>query len=139
MRLRINDILAMSRGFLGGKQWIKFANRVFSLTCMWPASMQIYWNKRKHLHKKRVHLHRIGLGHQHGRRFIVLGLQYGRRVVMWKYSIRVIAVEFVSSIKTRRRFYSHSKWTVRVSSSFTSLLHAERTSTVSYGRLIASK
>ena len=27
-------------------------NRVFSLT--WLASMQIYWNKRKRLHKKRV-------------------------------------------------------------------------------------
>ena len=32
----------------------KFANRVFSLT--WPAYMQIYWNKRKRLHKKRVQL-----------------------------------------------------------------------------------
>ena len=30
------------------------AYRVFSL--MWPASMQIYWNKRKRLHKKRVQL-----------------------------------------------------------------------------------
>ena len=29
-------------------------NSVFSLT--WPASMQIYWNKRKRLHKKRVQL-----------------------------------------------------------------------------------
>ena len=29
-------------------------NRVFSLT--WPASMQISWNKRKRLHKKRVQL-----------------------------------------------------------------------------------
>ena len=28
--------------------------RVFSLTC--PAFMQIYWNKRKRLHKKRVQL-----------------------------------------------------------------------------------
>ena len=28
--------------------------RVFSLT--WATSMQIYWNKRKHLHKKRVQL-----------------------------------------------------------------------------------
>ena len=28
--------------------------RVFSLT--WPASMQMFWNKRNHLHKKRVHL-----------------------------------------------------------------------------------
>ena len=32
----------------------KLSNRVFSLT--WPASMQIYWNKRKRLHKKRVQL-----------------------------------------------------------------------------------
>ena len=30
---------------------------------------------------------KIGLGHQHGRRFIVLGHQYGRRDVMWKHSI----------------------------------------------------
>ena len=30
------------------------AYRVFSLT--WPASMQIYWNKKKRLHKKRVQL-----------------------------------------------------------------------------------
>ena len=29
-------------------------NRAFSLT--WPASMLIYWNKRKHLHEKRVQL-----------------------------------------------------------------------------------
>ena len=29
-------------------------NRVFSLR--WPASIQIYWNKRKRLHKKRVQL-----------------------------------------------------------------------------------
>ena len=32
---------------------------------------------------------RIGLGHQHGRRFIVLGHQYGRRDVMWKHSIEI--------------------------------------------------
>ena len=30
---------------------------------------------------------RIGLGHPHGRRFIVWGHQYGRRDVMWKHSI----------------------------------------------------
>ena len=57
--------------------------RVFSLT--WPASMQIYWNKRKRLHKKGIQL--TGLGHQRGRRFIVLGHQHGRREVMWKHSI----------------------------------------------------
>ena len=56
--------------------------RAFSLT--WPAAMQIYWNKlRTLLHKKRKeNSHRIGLGHQHGRRFIILGNQYGRRDVM---------------------------------------------------------
>ena len=31
-----------------------YFNRVFSLT--WPASMQTYWNKRKHFRKKRVQL-----------------------------------------------------------------------------------
>ena len=31
-----------------------YTYRVFSLT--WPASMQIYWNKRKRLHKKSVQL-----------------------------------------------------------------------------------
>ena len=31
---------------------VEVAFRAFSLT--WPASMQIYWNNRKRLHKKRV-------------------------------------------------------------------------------------
>ena len=31
---------------------------------------------------KEFNSHRIGLGQQHGRRFIVLGHQYGRRDVM---------------------------------------------------------
>ena len=39
--------------------------------------------------RKEFNSHRIGLGHQHGRRFIVLGHQYGRRDVMWKHSIPV--------------------------------------------------
>ena len=34
--------------------------RVFSLT--WPASIQIYWNKRKRLHKKRVQLRQDWFG-----------------------------------------------------------------------------
>ena len=59
--------------------------RVFSLT--WSASMQIYWNKRKRLHKKRVKLHRICLGHQHGRHIIFLEHLFGLRDVMWKRSI----------------------------------------------------
>ena len=32
--------------------------------------------------RKEFNSHRIGLGRQHGRRFIVLGNQYGRRDVM---------------------------------------------------------
>ena len=32
--------------------------------------------------RKEFNSHRTGLGHQHGRRFIVLGRQYGRRDVM---------------------------------------------------------
>ena len=58
---------------------VRTEHRVFSL--MRPASMQIYWNKRKRLHKKRVHSHRIGLGHQHDGRckgvntFLLLGLK----------------------------------------------------------------
>ena len=58
----------------------KMGYRAFLLT--WPASMQIYWNKRKRLHKKRVNSRRIDLEHQNGRHFIVLGQQYGRRDVM---------------------------------------------------------
>ena len=37
--------------------------------------------------RKEFNSHRIGLGHQHGHRFIVLGHQYGRSNVMWKHSI----------------------------------------------------
>ena len=44
------------------------SNIAFSLT--WPASMQVHWNKRKRI-RKECDSQRIGLGHQHGRRFIV--------------------------------------------------------------------
>ena len=37
--------------------------------------------------RKEFNSQRIGLGHQHGRRFIVLGHQYGRHDVMWKHTI----------------------------------------------------
>ena len=36
--------------------------------------------------RKEFNSHRTGLGHQHGRCFIVLGPQYGCRDVMWKHS-----------------------------------------------------
>ena len=38
--------------------------------------------------RKEFKSHRIGLKHQHGRRFMVLEHQYGRRDVMGKHSIR---------------------------------------------------
>ena len=55
-------------------------DRAFSLT--WPAYMQIFWNKRKRLHKKKeFNVPRIGLGHQ-----------YGRRDVMWKHYIAMLRI-----------------------------------------------
>ena len=57
-----------------------FSNRSFSFT--WPASIQIYWNKRKFYIRKEFNSHRIGLVHQHDRRFIVLVHQYGCRDVI---------------------------------------------------------
>ena len=62
--------------------------RAFSLK--WPAALQIYWNRREFLHEKKVKTFRTGLGHQHGRRFIVLGHQCVRRDVMWKCSCCVL-------------------------------------------------
>ena len=54
-----------------------------------------------------------------------------RRKHVKKLSIRVIAVEFVYSIKTRRRFHSCAKCTYwLVLATFTSLLFAMRTSTI---------
>ena len=55
----------------------------FSLT--WLAFMQIYWNKRKRLHKKRVQLPQDLFGT--GRCFTVLEHQYDHRDVMRKRSI----------------------------------------------------
>ena len=48
---------------------------------MWPASMQIYWHKRKRLHKEGTQFHRISLRHQHG-----------RRDVMWNTLLKDVAV-----------------------------------------------
>ena len=53
--------------------------------------MQTYWNKGNFLDKKEFNSHRTGFDHQHGRYFIVLEQQYGRRDVMWKRSIYNIA------------------------------------------------
>ena len=69
-----------------GLRW-KFYG-VFSLT--WPTSMQIYniGTKESVCIRKEFNSHRTGLGHQHGRHFIVFRHKYGCRDVMWKHSIR---------------------------------------------------
>ena len=54
--------------------------RVFSLT--WPDLCKFIGTKESFCIRKEFNSQRIGLGHQHGRRFIVLGHQYGRRDVM---------------------------------------------------------
>ena len=60
--------------------------RTFSL--MWPASMQIYSNKRKRLHlRKEVNSQRTTLEHQHGCCFIVLEHHCGHCDLMWKCSM----------------------------------------------------
>ena len=59
------------------------ASRVYSVfSPTWPASMQIYWDKRNRLHKKRVQLKQDWFGTQTWPRFIVLGHKYGRYDVM---------------------------------------------------------
>ena len=56
---------------------------------------------------------------------------YFRSANQWKnLPIRVIAVQFVYSIKARQRFHNHAKRTYRVFARFTSLLFAMRASTV---------
>ena len=52
-RSLITDNIFCSRTIVLGDA-VAFSYRAFSLT--WPAHMQIYWNKRKCLHKKRVQL-----------------------------------------------------------------------------------
>ena len=56
--------------------------RAFSLT--WPASLQFIGTKESVYIKKDYNSHRIISELQHGRRFIILELQYGRDDVMRK-------------------------------------------------------
>ena len=67
--------------------------------------------------RKQFNSQKIGLGHQHGRRFIVLEHQYGRRDVMWKHSIDLFSMyllfsQCTSFDNTQRtlsfKFLSHS-------------------------------
>ena len=68
------------------------------LHCLESTIIECFHSRDQHLCKfigtkesvcirKELNSQRIGLGHQHGGRFIVLGHQYGHRDVMWKHSI----------------------------------------------------
>ena len=63
----------------------KYTYRAFSLT--WPPSMQIYWNKRKGLHKKRVQFPKDWFGTPTWPPFHCFGTPIRRLCVMWKHSI----------------------------------------------------
>ena len=93
-----------------GQQVLKNHYRAYSLT--WPASMQIYGNKRKFLHKKRVQLPQDLY-------------QYGRRDVMWKRPIAIrfnllqvcasllpflFPVLFITSFNSLSDYLFHSIW-----------------------------
>ena len=53
--------------------------------------------------RKEFNSHSIGLGHQHGRPFIVLGHQYGHRNATWKHSIAFFAVLVGVAVRSSRR------------------------------------
>ena len=59
--------------------------RVFSLT--WATSMQIYWNERKRLHKKRVQLPKDWSGTPTWPPFHCFGTRIWRHDVMWKHTV----------------------------------------------------
>ena len=91
--------------------WIICSYRAFSLTC--PGSMQIYWNKRKRLHKKRVQLPRDWFGSPTWPLFHCLGHQYGRRDVMWKYGIDVLNWQSTKVCKNgtcKPIWYNYKTW-----------------------------
>ena len=78
-------------------KFVRKQARAFSLT--WPASMQIYYNKRNYLHKKRVQLPQDCFGTPTWPPFIVLENQYGRRDV----SLRSRRLEVTGTGKNRAR------------------------------------
>ena len=50
--------------------------------------------------RKEFNSHRTGLGHKHGRPFIVLGHKYGCHDVMWKLSIEAITLPSAAILST---------------------------------------
>ena len=66
--------------------------RISVVTVIWRPFTHMASSRTNFLEKKnasKFNSHRIGLGHQHGRRFIVLRHQHGGSDVIWKPSIRL--------------------------------------------------
>ena len=69
---------------------------------MWLATIQIYWNKKKRVYRrKEFNSQTIGLEHQHGRPFNVLGHQHGGHDV----SIAIMLCSLAQTIILRIRFW----------------------------------
>ena len=66
--------------------------------------------------RKEFNSQRIFFVHQHGRRFIVLQHQYGRREVMWKRSILVIVKLRLlqRSLAEKKNACRKSRWHSRI-------------------------
>ena len=100
------------------------SHRAFSLT--WRTSTPIYWKKESVYIRKEFNSHKIGLEHQHGRRFFFLEQQYGRRDVMWKRKIKLrgqqnwAVVEFKEDCFGERfcDFWKSVGWKLRVFCTF---------------------
>ena len=83
-------------------------NRAFSLT--WPASMQIYGNKRKCLHKKRVQLPQNWFGTPTWPPFYCFGTPIWRRDVRWKRFIERFRIMFTSNCTTWLSLPFSQRW-----------------------------
>ena len=107
---------------LVGCPWANSGYGAFSL--IWPASMQIYWNKRKRSHRKEFNSHRTGLEHQHGRPSLFCNTDmaamtscenalYTRDVYFWLADVLqmadVISQVFLFSVKFSAIFSSSTK------------------------------
>ena len=79
-------------------------NRVFSLT--WPASMHIYWNKRKRLHKRRVQLPQDWLGTPTWPPFHCFGTPIWPP---WRH-VKTLYTSFFNMTKTGQKLYCR-QWT----------------------------
>ena len=101
---------------------------VFSLT--WPASMQIYWNKKRVYIRKEFNSLRTGLGRKHGRRFIVLGHKFGRRDVMWKHTIFIRIYRILYGKCRRTVLFTHELLTYQKSNEWDFWYKNERIYTV---------